>query len=68
MSISLDNTHKNFLQPFVNPKMPGIQKIDKHTLKTFLASQKQPIEVFFKKAVLKNFAIFTGKHQRKTIS
>ena len=25
-------------------------------------SQKQPLEVFYKKAVLKNFAIFTGKH------
>ena len=24
--------------------------------------QKQPPEVFYKKAVLKNFAIFTGKH------
>ena len=25
-------------------------------------SQKQPPEVFFKKSVLKNFSIFTGKH------
>ena len=25
-------------------------------------NQKQPPEVFYKKAVLKNFAIFTGKH------
>ena len=24
--------------------------------------EKQPLEVFYQKAVLKNFAIFTGKH------
>ena len=24
--------------------------------------QKQPLEMFFRKSVLKNFAIFTGKH------
>ena len=27
-----------------------------------LWNQKQPLEVFYEKAVLKNFAIFTGKH------
>ena len=29
---------------------------------TFLKMQKQPPEVFYKRAVLKNFAIFKGKH------
>ena len=29
---------------------------------TFLKMQKQPPEVFYKRAILKNFAIFTGKH------
>ena len=28
----------------------------------FIFFQKQPWEVFYKKAVIKNFAIFTGKH------
>ena len=29
-----------------------------------LKAQKQPPEVFYKRAVLKMFAIFTGKHLR----
>ena len=29
---------------------------------TFKKMQKQPLEVFYKKAVLKNFAKFTGKN------
>ena len=27
-------------------------------------NQKQPLEVFYEKAVLKNFALFTEKHRR----
>ena len=30
----------------------------------FLKEQKQPPEVFYKKGVLKNFAMFTRKHLR----
>ena len=26
--------------------------------------QKQPPEAFYEKAIMKNFAIFTGKHQK----
>ena len=29
--------------------------------------EKQPPEVFYKKAVLSNFAIFTGKHQCRSL-
>ena len=29
--------------------------------------QKQPLEKFCKKAILKNFAIFTGKHLRRRL-
>ena len=44
--------------------MRKLQNIYKNTC-TFMFlcwNQKQPSEVFYKKAVLKNFAIFTGKH------
>ena len=28
----------------------------------FFFSQKKPLEVFYEKGILKNFAIFTGNH------
>ena len=36
--------------------------MDGQYLASFGDIQKQPPEVFYKKAVLKNFAIFSGKH------
>ena len=34
----------------------------------FFYQQKQPLDVFFKKTVFKNFTIFTGRHLRRTLS
>ena len=35
--------------------------IERERERIYIKSQKQPPEVFYKKAVIKNFAIFTGK-------
>ena len=56
---------------FTQFKLSALSKIADQTIVKFFRSllqvptnyrQKQPPKVFYKKAVLKNFAMFTGKH------
>ena len=48
------NTHSMF---------PQSSCVNRHITTFFDKIQKQPLEVFYRNAFLKNFEIFTGKHQ-----
>ena len=52
--------HANFQLFRVHPD--GLTPLRNGFLITFEKMQKQPPEVFYKKAILENFAILTGKH------
>ena len=50
-----------------NKKKNGeLKKLKRAVLENNVNVQTQPLEVFYKKAVIKNFALFIGKHWSKT--
>ena len=66
----LDQKHQDRTRGTVSRKVAFLLKYSQQWKKycelglnfIFESVQKQPTEVFYKKGVLKNFAIFTGKH------
>ena len=62
--IFLDSTTKlKILGNKITTFFVEVHTFAKFCLITFKKIRKQPLEVFYEKGVLKNFAIFTGKHQ-----
>ena len=51
----------------IRKKLGNWRKLKRQKLENNVNVKKQPLEVFYKKSVYKNFATFTGKHKCRSL-